>query len=194
LSAVVADAAAVAESLLRRGWYRAPGVVNGDMRDALLAAPFPFRRSTPVIGPVRQDAMHLQIALEAAPAAARDLGSALEEVRREVARCDGAEFDMPFNEVVWQKYPAGSSGISRHRDQDFYVGVIAIVTLTGSAAFALDDAQWETEPGDLVLLRGTGPAGAHTRCPRHSVGGPVGAERVSLTLRCNRNGFQEWDD
>ena len=61
-----------------------------------------------------------------------------------------------FNEVTWSLYPEGTGHITAHRDPAGVGGVIAIVTLRGTAAFDVrapnERVEWLTEAGDLVLL------------------------------------------
>ncbi len=96
-----------------------------------------------------------------------------------------------FNEVSWTLYPKGSGHITAHRDPAAFTGVIAVTTLCGSATFRVsngtDHAEWETNPGDVVVLGAQGwpgyPAG-----PVHEVDPPVGGDRMIMTLRHNSRG------
>jgi hypothetical protein len=94
------------------------------------------------------------------------------------------------NDIAAMRYHAGSFGITPHRDNKRYRHLIAIFTIEGSASFTLcadrDGTvidQWQTVPTSLVLLRAPGPAGAEDSRPFHTVGGPTGHTRVSLTFR-----------
>jgi hypothetical protein len=76
-----------------------------------------------------------------------------------------------FNEVSWTRYPAHQGRITRHRDFREYGGIIAVFTLQGSSIFRvydsdIDAVEWQTKPGQLVLLRGEGWPFAGKRCPR----------------------------
>lgn len=85
-------------------------------------------------------------------------------------------------------------GISPHRDNSFYEGFVAVVTLAGSARLrvvadregATELASWDAGPGHLALLRGPRPGGEAR--PLHEVG-PAGPEgRRIVVLRRNRRG------
>lgn len=87
----------------------------------------------------------------------------------------------------------GHHFITAHRDPPGVGGVIAIITLEGVARFRVwseeDQAgEWDTAPGDLVLLRGTGWPSESALCPRHEVEPPRTCSRSILTYRFNRGG------
>ncbi len=97
------------------------------------------------------------------------------------------------DELAVTRYDEGD-GISAHRDNGFYAGFVAVLTLAGEAELACvgdrDGSEvlgrWATAPGHLTLLRGPRPGGEAR--PLHRVGpaGP-GGRRV-LTLRHNTRG------
>lgn len=83
-------------------------------------------------------------------------------------------------------------------------GVIAVLTLRGRAPFrvwetdgsSVDAAgqpelaeEWETNDGDLVLLRGDGWPTPTSRCPIHEAQSPPRGDRSTLTLRHNKGGY-----
>lgn len=94
----------------------------------------------------------------------------------------------PLNDLVVQRYPAGSRGITAHRDHLRYRDLVAIVTLAGQARFfvsadrAGDSArELPIPPGSLLLMRAPGFAGREDR-PFHFLT-DVTEERVCLGLR-----------
>jgi hypothetical protein len=130
-----------------------------------------------------------------APSTLRDAAAAIEEALRKLIRngagsCDDDEA-FTFNELVLQRYPAGSSGISPHRDGTRFRCVIGILVLSGTGTFAVcrdragtDPLPVDARPGRLVLLRAPGFNGMEER-PFHSVS-DVTEERVVMTLRYDR--------
>ena len=181
-----------------RGWLRLRRFVEPALRSRLQkAADLAWLPLAPRVGRVTQAGRFAQLAMEDAP----------EHLRQEAAGLlDSLAADLGparlrgFNEVTWQKYLAESGHIDPHRDQVFHVGVIAIVTLAGSAPFSvlaqrqppIAEAEWITEPGGPrsaqrssvwtrgspvpVALRGVTPSGraAHGDIPVQSqVKGPA---------------------
>jgi hypothetical protein len=93
-----------------------------------------------------------------------------------------------FNEAALQRYPAGSLGLSPHRDGKRYRVLIAILVISGEGTFAVCDDRAGTNPhpiaaapGDCILLRAPGFRGIEKR-PFHYVS-DVTKERLVLTLR-----------
>jgi hypothetical protein len=93
--------------------------------------------------------------------------------------------------VTWGKTLDGRSFISRHRDPPTAGGVIATVTLRGRAKFRVFDEdeaiEWETEDGDVVIIRGTGWPTESSVCPLHEAES-IDTERFTLTFRHNTRG------
>lgn len=95
------------------------------------------------------------------------------------------------NEASYQRYEATGRGLPPHRDQRYYTGSIAIVTVDGSATFAahrsrdLDDVeeQWSTTPGQVILLRGWSPGRETDPRPYHRVDPPTLGSRLMFQLR-----------
>jgi len=140
----------------------------------------------PVAGPVRQAGAAAVRAVAGRPALralAERLGGAASQ----------AGADWVPDEAATTLYDPGE-GISPHRDNSFYDGFVAVVTLAGSARLrvvadregTVELARWQAGPGHLALLRGPRP-GAEAR-PLHEVGpaGPKG--RRVVVLRRNRRG------
>jgi len=93
-----------------------------------------------------------------------------------------------LNDLVVQRYPAGSRGITAHRDHVCYRDLVAVVTLAGRARFFVSAArsgagarEVPVPPGSLVLMRAPGFAGREDR-PFHFLS-DVTEERVCLGLR-----------
>ena len=83
--------------------------------------------------------------------------------------------DFGFNDYIVQRYPAGCTGMSPHRDHIRYTGLVAIVMLAGAGRFLVcDDRAGANEreipmkPGDLLLMRAPGFQGRGDR-PFHAV-------------------------
>ena len=98
---------------------------------------------------------------------------------------------LPLNDLVLQRYPPGACGITPHRDHVRYVGLVAIVQLSGDGRFGLcadrsgaGARAIEAGPGDAILMRAPGFAGAKGR-PFHFLDG-ITRERYSLGMRCDR--------
>ena len=93
--------------------------------------------------------------------------------------------ELPLNDLVLQRYPPGARGITPHRDHVRYVGLVVIVQLSGDGRFGLcaDRAGGGARtlvagPGDAILMRAPGFAGARER-PFHFLDG-ITVERYSL--------------
>lgn len=94
----------------------------------------------------------------------------------------------PFNDLIVQRYAAGSRGITPHRDHIRYEDLVIIIPLSGSARFYLCAARDGRESreipapvGAMVLMRAPGFAGSRAR-PFHYVT-DITAERLSFGLR-----------
>lgn len=109
-----------------------------------------------------------------------------------------------FNHAEWCRAERGQKFITPHRDPPMAGGVIAVLTTRGRASFRVWDMnrssadaacqpelaeEWETNDGDLVLLRGGGWPTPTSRCPIHEAQSPLGGDRVTLTLRHNKGGY-----
>jgi alkylated DNA repair dioxygenase AlkB len=180
---------------------RLPGALADDECRALQdIAPATWRELEPRVGYVEQAGEYAQLALVDSSLAVQEVAAAITE-RVATARRDIDPAILVFNEATWQRHAEGVGRISAHRDQSFYVGVIAILTLLGSAPFAILGGreprvvieEWNTAPGDVVLLRGTGWGDPDARCPWHDVGRPTTSQRITLTLRHNSRGPGNWD-
>jgi hypothetical protein len=153
----------------------------------------PFRPATPMIGEgaraVRQE---FDLCMAIPPRnPLHDFAASLGRlVDSALARLDPAPLPRPFcfNDLIVQRYPRGSLGITPHRDHIRYEGLVALITLSGAARFFLcaDRAGREARevpcpPGNLLLLRGPGFAGRSDR-PFHFLR-EVTRPRLGLGLR-----------
>jgi hypothetical protein len=120
------------------------------------------------------------------------------------ARVAGIDPLPAFNHAEWCRSEGGRKYITAHRDPDGAGGVIAILTIRGRAVFRVWDLDgpvsevrrqaerattWETDAGDLVVLRGGGWPRPTSRCPVHEAESPRVGDRVTLTLRHNAGGY-----
>jgi alkylated DNA repair dioxygenase AlkB len=94
------------------------------------------------------------------------------------------------NEAGVARYRPGSLGITPHLDGKWYRRLVAVVTLYGRARFVVTRTRagevledWRPGPGDLVLMRGPGFAGARDGRPFHAAYGPTRGERCSIGIR-----------
>ena len=100
---------------------------------------------------------------------------------------------LHFNDLIVQRYPKGSFGITAHRDHVRYQDLVALVTLSGAARFCLCDdragrgaRELPCPPGHLLLLRapgfGFGDRGGRRDRPFHYLDRVI-RPRLSLGLR-----------
>lgn len=171
-----------------RGWASSPGALGPDEVAALAeaVADVGLAALEPEVGPVRQ-AGATGVAVVAGRPAVEVLA------RRLAGAAAAAGVDWQPDELAVTAYAEGE-GISAHRDNSFYEGFVAVITLAGEAELrAVADragheelGRWPTEPGHLTVLRGP-RAGGEARV-LHEVG-PAGAGgRRVLTLRRNARG------
>jgi len=88
------------------------------------------------------------------------------------------------------RYVPEAVGISCHRDSRRFIKVISVFSLGSPAEFRLCRdrrasplRRYDLNSGDLLLLRAPGFAGRPSPGPLHSVSGPAGGVRYSITLR-----------
>jgi len=158
-----------------------PGALVAELADVTLV---PLDEK---VGRVRQAGATGVAAIEGRPQ--------LEALAEELA---GASGGWLADEVALGRYgPDG--GITSHRDNTFYTGFVAVLTVSGRARFRVSAdragqrvlGELVAGPGDLVLLRGPRPGqdGDADVRPFHSVGPPEGGgERVVIVLRRNSRG------
>ena len=182
------DLAAAVASCERVGWASVPEAVDAAELAALAAAvaDLALEPLDPAPGPVRQGGAAAVCAVAGRPA--------LEALAARLGQA-AAEAGAPWvpDEAATTLYGPGD-GISPHRDNSFYEGFVAVVTLAGSAqlrvvadrAGEVELARWEAGPGHLALLRGSRPGGEAR--PLHEVGPPGPEGRRVLVLRRNRRG------
>lgn len=180
-----------ARALSGNGWVRFERLVDDGIRAALAeAAPSTWSPLPETEGRVRQGGLSCGLLLDHAPTPVQEFAGeicvGLTAARRDWPPVPG------FNEVQWGRSHNGTGFITAHRDPPGAGGVIAIVTLSGRALFRVwhgsETTEWETDDGDLVLLRGRGWPREDSLCPIHEVESPRRGERMTMTLRYNRGG------
>ena len=177
------------------GWASAVAAINPTEVDALTAAvaDLVLEPLEAVVGPVRQAGAAAVCAVAGRPA--------LEQVAARLARAaSAAGVPLQPDEAAATSYAPGD-GISAHRDNTFYEGFVAVVTLAGWAdvrvvadrAGRRELARWGAGAGHLALFRGPRP-GREAR-PLHAVGPAGPAGRRVLVLRRNARGAgRGWKD
>ena len=157
------------------------------------AGPLPYRRATAVIGEA-EHAVHQDFDLcYAIPPSSpfHAVAAAFETLLAEAnARLDPPPLAAPprLNDLIVQRYPRGSRGITAHRDHARYEGLVAVIPLSGAARFFLCADRAGTAAreipapvGSVVLMRAPGFAGRRDR-PFHFVT-DITNERLSFGLR-----------
>ncbi len=153
----------------------------------------PYRPAIPVVGAganaVRQD-FELCMAIPER-SLLRAFAAALEALlNAALARLEPRPLARPLhlNDLIIQRYPEGSFGITAHRDHVRYQDLVALVTLSGAARFCLCDdragrgaRELPCPPGHLLLLRAPGFGGRRDR-PFHFLD-RIARPRLSLGLR-----------
>jgi hypothetical protein len=201
------DWTGVVRQLRERGWTRLPGAVaSDDLADLEQAAPDAWSPSPETEGGagVRQAGLTSHSPVDAAADIVRSLA---ERIQKGIDSADSPTPPPPlpaFNHAEWCTADGGRKFITPHRDPDTAGGVVAVVTLRGRAVFRIWDLDgppteaedhpelattWETEGGDLVVMRSGGWPEPGSRCPIHEAQSPPAGERVTLTLRHNKGGF-----
>lgn len=188
------DWRAVAERLDGDGWIRLRQAIDGRSCTRLLAAAPTTWTALAHSRTVRQSGFHCGAFVEHAGTEVNALAASIQDG---IDGCGSLPPLPAFNEAEWSRM----GYITAHRDPPGVGGVIAIVTLSGNAPFrawpgdadprvddgAPDPVEWETEDGDLVLVRGAGWPRPDLRCPVHEVE-PPRDRRAVLTLRHNAGG------
>ena len=158
-----------------------------------VSAGLTYRPATPVIGEgARRVQQDFELCADFAPGHPfHGFAAALESLTAAaLARLDPPPLHPapPFNDLIVQRYGAGSAGITPHRDHIRYRGLVAIVTLVGRARFCVctersgrDAREVPIPPGSLLLMRAPGFAGRDDR-PFHLLKDVV-EERICLGLR-----------
>ncbi|MDA0229794.1 MAG: hypothetical protein O3B21_06350 [Proteobacteria bacterium] len=193
----VSDARQAGETLVRLAEVDAASLplLAADELPALLSAAvaLPFRTVRNEIGSgaalVRQD---FDICMAPPkPGALWDLAARLEAY---LAHALGAVRQplltgpLRLNDLVAQRYPPGSLGITAHRDHARYTGLVGLILLSGNGRFFVCETRsgkgareilWR--PGELLLMRAPGFAGRDDR-PFHYLS-DITSQRYSLGLR-----------
>lgn len=196
----------VVDQLASLGWSRLVRAVDShQLLEALeRAAPGPWSSLPGTEGSagVRQAGLTAHSDVDDAADVVRSLA---DEIKAGIDSADDAVAPLPaFNHAEWCGAERGEKFITPHRDPEAAGGVIAVLTIRGRAVFRiweftgpLADAQahpelataWESEDGDLVLMRGGGWPLPDSRCPIHEAESPLERDRITLTLRHNKGGY-----
>ena len=161
----------LAEAARQLTWRPARPVVGEGERQVF--QDFELTQHFPAEGPYRAVARLID---EALAAAARRIGG------------DVLPKGFRINDLILQRYPAGSRGITPHRDHLRYRGLVALVIVAGDGRFCLCEdrlgagaREIPAGPGDLLLMRAPGLAGSPER-PFHFLD-RITVERLSFGLR-----------
>ncbi|MEQ8655182.1 MAG: hypothetical protein RIC87_22155 [Kiloniellales bacterium] len=194
---LIADSAAFAEGLEKvkaRGFADLPLLAAAECAQILKGCEdLPYRRARPLVGSAgREVHQDFDLTFEIPrPHPICDLAASLDRVV-----CAAADMLDPsplpegivFNDLIVQRYPAGSQGITPHRDHLRYTGLVILVTLTGRAGFYVcadrsgaDAVEIPAPPGGAILLAAPGFADGSVR-PFHFLD-RVSAPRISLGFR-----------
>ena len=165
------DCARLIEAARHLTWRRArPVIGEGDRR---VLQDFELTVHLPGDGPWRETAARVDAAL----------AQAAQEVPP-----NPLPSGFHLNDLILQRYAAGSRGITAHRDHIRYRGLVALLILSGNGRFCLCDdrsgsgaREIASAPGDLLLMRAPGFAGSPER-PFHFLD-RITVERLSFGLR-----------
>ncbi len=94
------------------------------------------------------------------------------------------------DELTLHLYDNKEIGLSRHRDNTRFIGLIAIISLDGICDLSVrhnnEDIDYQVTPGDLTLLRATDLIDSDNEIrPEHSVVNLQTTTRLSMMLRAN---------
>jgi len=191
--------AAAMEETGRIGAGTVRGALASEARHRLVVAldGAAFERAPERVGDVRQD-FHLLVMKPGKGPADPALSPllALAEEYAALLRARATSLDEPWladfvpTDIHVQRYGRGSAGISPHRDGRRFIKLISVFSLGSPAEFrlcrdrrGLPLRRYQLDSGDLLLLRAPGFAGRPSARPLHSVSGPAGKVRYSITLR-----------
>jgi hypothetical protein len=194
----------VADQLVSRGWARLTEAAPSHTLESLeQAALGPWSSLPEIEHGVRQAGLTCHRAVEEADDVVGALADAI-RLGLDSAHIPGAAALPAFNHAEWCRAERGQKFITAHRDPHTAGGVIAVLTIRGTAVFrvwdldgSLADAEalpelataWESHDGDLVLMTGGGWPVPSSRCPIHEAESPLHGDRVTLTLRHNKGGY-----
>jgi len=197
------DLAAAMEETGRIGAGTVRGALAPEARHGLVAAleSAAFERAPERVGDVRQDfdLMVMKPGLGPADPALSPLLDLAEEysalLRAQAMSLDEAWLaDFAATDIHLQRYGPGSTGVSPHRDSRRFIKLISVFSLGSPAEFRLCRdrrgsplRRYQLDRGDLLLLRAPGFAGQPPAGPLHSVSGPAGGVRYSITLRMEQS-------
>lgn len=178
------------DALLGDGWFRLSGAVDPAICESL-RLPGDDARWQPLdaqVGRVYMSGWYHQPTRAELPTTAVTLANGLVDALR--AELHGLAAPDEFNEFSWQRHVPGNHAVTTHRDQSVYTGLVAVITLIGTARFSIHNHQdgpevhgLDTSTGDLVILRAAGLTQPEAPRPWHSVAAPTSEERQTITMR-----------
>jgi len=196
------DLDAAMEETGRIGAGTVRGALAPEARHGLVAAleSAAFQRAPERVGDVSQDFDLLVMKPRLGPAAqALSPLLALAEEYAALLRARPMSLDEPWladfvpTDIHVQRYGRGSAGISPHRDGRRFIKLISVFSLGSPAEFRLFRdrrgsplRRYQLDCGDMLLLRAPGFTERPSAGPLHSVSGPAGEVRYSITLRMKR--------
>ena len=154
-----------------------------------------FERAPERVGDVRQD-FDLMVMKPGLAPTDPDVSPILDLAEEYAALLRALSLDEPWladfvpTDIHVQRYVPEAVGISSHRDRRRFIKVISVFSLGSPAEVRLCRdrrasplRRYDLNSGDLLLLRAPGFAGRPSPGPLHSVSGPAGGVRYSITLR-----------
>jgi hypothetical protein len=161
-----------------------------------------YRPARPVVG-VGETAVYQDFDLATELPTGDGLTALARALDRAIGRALGAMKRNPLpdgfaiNDLIVQRYPVGSEGITPHRDHIRYTGLVAIIVLAGAGRFFIsgdrtgaDAREMPAPPGHLLLMRAPGFNGRNDR-PFHAVR-DIAEERYIFGLRHDSHP-ERWD-
>lgn len=119
-------------------------------------------------------------------------------IRFDLAQYYPALISWHADELVLHRYDAHRTGLTHHRDQRRFWGIIAVMTLEGKGILDVQDGDNHVstvvKAGDLTLMRAPDlyPSDEDIR-PMHGVDSHEGHTRTSLVIRADRQADKQFD-
>lgn len=119
-------------------------------------------------------------------------------VRFDLAQYYPALTEWRADEMVLHRYDAHKTGITHHRDQRRFWGIIAVMTLQGKGIFSVQHGDQSesivAKAGDLTLMRAPGLYESTDDIrPMHGVDSYQDSSRTSVVIRADRRADEKFD-